>query len=227
MTTGRSNSVKYSPEDLTRLLGLGWYLDTSLFMDFIDRNVKTAFDTAEEHDGRTLLHLGPGTKAGFYTPLVVNGRRFQFALTHNVTHLQFIQVQYKTRYFYSELTKAEIFRALRKSHSERPTTEIQDWWAAFCALMRDYSRAEAGIEIGEELSELALNFPIRKNAQDYLHLIISRRQGLAFITSDKLGDQISELKRQYYPEIHYWPDVRDAVPLEEILKNIPNVKPGK
>ncbi len=71
------------------------------------------------------------------------------------------------------------------------------------------------------LADLALNFPIRKNAQDYIHLIIAKRNGLAFITSDKLDDQIKEFQEKYYPHIYYWPEIKDDIPLDDVFKELP------
>ncbi len=68
---------------------------------------------------------------------------------------------------------------------------------------------------------MALRFPIRKNVQDYIHLIISKKNGLAFITSDKLDDQIKDLQEKYYPHIYYWPEIKDDIPLDDVFKQLP------
>ena len=39
------------------LVEMGWYLDTSLFKDFIQKNIRRGFDNAEKHDGKTVLHV--------------------------------------------------------------------------------------------------------------------------------------------------------------------------
>lgn len=66
--------------------------------------------------------------------------------------------------------------------------------------------------ITNELSNLALNFPIKKNVQDYIHLIIAREKQLVFLTLDKLDDQIELLQKNYYPYIYYWPDFKNLFP---------------
>jgi len=116
-----------------------------------------------------------------------------------------------TRYYYSELTKAEVFRSLRRAQPERQTHEIQEWWAAFAFLLRDYQKAQLDFAIDDEFSRLALEFPIRRNVQDYLHLITAKHKELAFITSDKLDGQIEKLRTNYYQHIYYWPDLRCSV----------------
>ncbi len=55
MTTEKSTNT---------LMHLGWYLDTSLFRDFIDKNIRIGFDAAEVHDGHTLLHIKGLSKTG-------------------------------------------------------------------------------------------------------------------------------------------------------------------
>ena len=46
-----------SMQSINSLMNLGWYLDTSLFKDFIERNIRIGFDNAEVDDGHTLLHI--------------------------------------------------------------------------------------------------------------------------------------------------------------------------
>jgi len=210
-------------QSIKTLMNLGWYLDTSLFMDFIDRNIRIGFDTAEAHDSHTLLHVTGSSKASIRTfvPVISNGKRFDFELTKNISLLRFIQYSNKISYFYSELTKAEVVRALRKTYPQKQISEIPDWWQAFCFLLSDYRKIEMDYQIEQELSDLALNFPIRKNVQDYLHLIISKKKGLAFVTSDKLDNQISDLQERYYPHIYYWPEIKDNIPLDEVFKQLP------
>jgi predicted nucleic acid-binding protein len=201
---------------------LGWYLDTSLFKDFVERNVRIGFDTAEVHDGRTLLHVKGKSKSGIRTfaPVISNGKRFAFELTHNVNLLRNIRYSNGLQYYYSDLTKAEVFRALRKTYPERETSEIVNWWESFCFLLGNYQKVESDYQIDQELSELALNFPIKKNVQDYIHLIIAKRKGLAFITSDKLDDQIKEFQERYYPHIYFWPEIKDDIPLDDAFKQL-------
>lgn len=212
-----------SEQSIKTLTSLGWYLDTSLFMDFVNTNIRVGFDTAETHDGHTLLHVTGSSNSGVRTflPIIANGKRFQFELTKNVNLLRFIQYSNKISYFYSEITRAEIIRALRKTYPQREKSEILDWWQAFCFLLSTYQKIEIDYQIDKELSDLALNFPVRKNVQDYLHLIISKKENLAFITSDKLDGQINDLQERYYPHIYYWPEIKDDIPLDEIFKQLP------
>lgn len=217
-----------SDQSVDELLNLGWYLDTSLFMDFIDRNVRIGFDNAEIYDGHTLLQAkgAPKKETRMFAPVLSNDKRFDFELTQNINLLRFIQLSNNTRYYYSDLTRAEIFRALRKAHPDREKSEISEWWNAFCFLLSGYPRSnyqkvESDYQIDRELTDLALNFPIKKNVQDYIHLIISKRNGLAFITSDKLDDQIMDLQEKYYPHIYFWPEIKDDVPLDAVFKQLP------
>jgi len=210
-------------QSIDTLMSLGWYLDTSLFMDFVDRNIRIGFDTAEVHDGQTLLHIKGKSKAGsrMFAPVIANGKRFAFELTKNVNLLRYIQLSNKIPYYYSELTKAEVVRALRKTYPQREISEILDWWAAFCFLLSDYRKVELAYQIDEELTDLALRFPIKKNVQDYVHLMISKKNGLAFVTSDKLDDQIKDLQEKYYPHIYLWSEVKDQIPLDDVFKQLP------
>ena len=206
-------------QSIETLMNMGWYLDTSLFKDFIERNIRKGFDTAEEHDGRTILRIkGLSKKVQIFVPVIIGSNRVTFELTRNMDHLRNIYLSNKTHFHYSELTKAEVLRALRRSHPQRNSSEILDWWHAFCFLLFDYERVELDFPIGEELSNLVLGFPIRKNVQDYLHLMIAKTKGLALITSDKLDGHIEDLMKSYYPHVYYWPDVRDMIPVDEIFK---------
>jgi predicted nucleic acid-binding protein len=210
-------------QSIKSLMNMGWYLDTSIFMDFIDTNIRVGFDTAEVFYGHTLLHVSGTSKSAIrsFAPVLANGRRFTFELTKNMDLLRFIQYSNKILYFYSELTKAEIFRSLRKTYPQRDISEILDWWKAFCFLLSDYKKIETDFQIDQELSSLALNFPIRKNVQDYLHIMIAKKNGLAILTSDKLDNQISELQEKYYPYIYYWPEIKDNIPLDDVFKQLP------
>lgn len=198
------------------LLQMGWYLDTSLLMDFIDRNVRVGFDTAEPYDGKSIIHLKGVPKSGrvMVVPILSGEKRFQFELTSSINDLRMLHYTSNTLYYYSELTKAEVFRSLRKAHTQRSESEISNWWDALTFLMGKYQKVEIDVPIGEELSKLALTFPIRKNVQDYLHLIIAKKKELAYITSDKLDDQIEELKVDYYQHIYYWPQLKEKLPLD-------------
>lgn len=202
-------------QSIEKLTHIGWYLDTCLFKDFIERNIRVGFDTAETHDGQTILHVSEVGKRHrrIFVPVIAQGKRFAFELTMAVDELRTIQFSNGTSYYYSELTKAEVFRALRKAHPKRAKSEILSWWEAFAFLMGDYRKVELDFHIGEEFSGLALNFPIRKNVQDYLHLIVAKEKGLAFVTSDKFDGQIDDLKESFYPHIYFWPDVRGEVPI--------------
>ena len=89
---------------------------------------------------------------------------------------------------------------------------------AFAFLLNDYRKVEWDFPIDDEFSNLALDFPIRKNVQDYLHLIAAKEKGLAFVTSDKLDSQIDDLKERYYPHIYFWPDIREKIPINEAFR---------
>ena len=110
-------------------MSLGWYLDTLLFRDFIERNIRIGFDNAEEDNGQTLLHVTGTSKSGvrMFAPVISNGKRFAFELTRYVNLLRSMQYSNKTPYYYSDLTKAEVFRALRKAYPQRSTVEILNW----------------------------------------------------------------------------------------------------
>ena len=213
-----------SSQQIKELMSLGWYLDTSLFKDFIERNIRIGFDNAELDDGHTLLRIKGSSKKSVlrsFAPVISKGKRFDFELTRNVDLLRKIQYSNKTRFYYSDLTKAEVFRALRKTYPQRETVEILEWWGAFRFLLSDYQKAESDYPIDQELSDLALNFPVKKNVQDYIHLIISKRKGLAFITSDKLDNQIKDFREKYYPHIYLWTEIKDEIPLDDVFKQLP------
>lgn len=199
------------------ITSLGWYLDTSTFHDFVDRNIRIGFDNAEHHDGSTILHI-TGNKSGVYVPVIRQGKRYAFLLTQTVNHLRILQMAYNLNFYYSELTRAEVYRSLRKAHGERSKTEITDWWGAFQFLMNNYQKTELDFGIDHELPNLALDFPIRKNIQDYIHLIIAKKNGLAFITSDKLDDQIEDLKATFYQHIYFWPELKNQIAVPEEFK---------
>jgi hypothetical protein len=73
--------------------------------------------------------------------------------------------------------------------------------------------------LDEELSRLALQFPISKNVQDYIHMIIAKANDLAFVTSDKLDGQIEGLRKDYYPHIYYWPEPVGTIPVDDIFRH--------
>ena len=204
------------------LLQMGWYLDTSLFQDFVNRNIRTAFDTAEEYDGHTLLRITGLNKVGMrsFMPALGGGKRYQFELTKTINYLQLTQYLFGTTFFYSELTKAEVIRALRAAHSGREKAEILSWWDAFRYIISNYQKVDIDFHLDEELSDLALHFPIRKNAQDYIHLITARKKGLAFVTADKLADQIAELRLNFYQHIYYWPTFKEKIPIPDEFKQL-------
>jgi len=131
-------------QSINSLMSLGWYLDTSMFKDFIERNIRIGFDNAEVDDGHTLLHVTGTSKSGvrMFAPVISNGKRFAFELTHYINMLRFIQYSNKTTYYYSDLTKAEVFRALRKAYPQRGTAEILNWWEAFCFLLSTRHRKD-------------------------------------------------------------------------------------
>jgi len=205
-------------DSTSTLMGMPWYLDTSLFKDFIERNIRKGFDTAEQHDGSTIIHVTgiPSGKPLILVPVIAGSRRFQFELTSNLDSLRNIHFSNKTQYRYSELTKAEVLRSLRKTHSSRSSGEILAWWEAFCFLLKDYTMVPTRIDLDEELSKLALEFPIKKNVQDYIHMIIAKTYDLAFVTCDKLDGQIEDLQRAYYPHIYYWPDIVGTIPIDDV-----------
>jgi predicted nucleic acid-binding protein len=202
------------------LINMGWFLDTSLFMDFIQTNVRVGFDKAEDLDGKTILHIqASGTKRQVWVPVIMGGKRFAFELTKNIDLLQLIHYSHKTNYYYSELTKAEVLRALRRAHPERDRQQILRWWEAFRFLLLQFNKIELDFTITNELSTLALDFPIRKNVQDYIHLITAKQKGLAYITSDKLQNQLEDLRTKYYPHIYFWPEIKDKIPIAKIFRD--------
>lgn len=193
---------------------MGWYIDTSLFMDFIDRNIRTGFDSSETYDGKTIMSVTLSAGVHKFVPAInTDGMRFAFELTANIDKLRCIHFTHKIHFYYSELTKAEVLRALRKSHSNRDQKEIISWWNALCYLMIDYNKVENENLLSQELSQLALTFPISKNVQDYIHLILAKQNQLAFITSDKLNDQINAIRENYYSRVYYWPEIKQDIPI--------------
>ncbi|MBL7186593.1 MAG: hypothetical protein ISS70_09725 [Phycisphaerae bacterium] len=200
-------------QEIRNILAMGWYLDTSLFMDFIDRNIRTGFSSPEPYDGKTIMSVTVSAGIHKFVPAITaNGMRFAFELTTNIDKLRCIHFTHKIRFYYSELTKAEVLRALRRSHSNRDQREIVSWWKALCYLLEDYNRVESE-NFDQELSQLALSFPISKNVQDYIHLILAKQNQLAFITSDKLDGQINAIRENYYSQIYYWPEIRQDIPI--------------
>ncbi len=191
---------------------LDWYIDTSVFLDFIRTNIRVGFSESEPDDGKTIIHVKlSATKNKQWAPLFSdNGIRYAFELTSNIDRLRKIGLFYNKKYYYSELIKAEVFRNLRKFHSDKDKKEISNWWNAFCSLMWDYKNLPINFDIGPELSDLALGFPIKKNVQDYIHLIIAKKYNKAFITSDKFDDQILELRTCYYAHIYHFEEVKNA-----------------
>ena len=200
-------------QEIENIVKMGWYIDTSLFMDFIDRNIRTGFSNSEPYDGKTIMSVTCSAGIHKFVPAIANGIRFAFELTTNIDKLRCIHFTHKTRFYYSELTKAEVLRSLRKSHSKRNQKEIISWWKALCYLMADYKKVESENLLGQELSQLALTFPISKNVQDYIHLILAKQNQLAFITSDKLNGQIDAIKENYYSQIYYWPEFKKDIPI--------------
>jgi hypothetical protein len=211
-------SAAKPPDDLVKM---GWYLDPSLFLPFIDANVRRALDAAEPDDGKTVLSIRglSNTKRQSFVPALVGGRRVAFELTSNVDHLRNVHLSNQTIFYYSELTKAEVFRSIRRAHAQRASSEVAAWWEAFRFVMLDYREVAMSTAVGGELSNLALNFPIQKNAQDYMHLITARSANLAFITSDKLAGQLDELQARYYPHIYYWPAIREHLPVLDVFRD--------
>jgi hypothetical protein len=216
------NSSIGSERTVQMLITLGWYLDTSLFLSFIQQNIRIGFDTGEDHDGHTILQVkgSPKSKSGVRTfvPVIAGGKRFAFQLTKNIEQLRNIQVSNNILFYYSELTKAEVIRHLRRVYLQRAKSEILDWWHAFCFVLLRYQKIEIDFPIDEELSALSLDFPINKNVQDYIHLIIAKKKGLAFITDDKLGNQIEDLKKVYYPHIYSWSEIKYQIPIDPIFE---------
>lgn len=62
-----------------------------------------------------------------------------------------------------------------------------------------------------DLARLALGFPLSKNVQDYMHLILAKERGALFLTLDKLNGQIEDLRREFYPGIAYWPEAKEVL----------------
>lgn len=95
---------------LDELLSREWYLDTSLFMDFLDSRAPVAFKEGQPHDGGTIAQLAPGS-VGIYSPVLVRGLRLQVRMTQSLHWLHMIAWVVKTRFVYSELVKARQFGA--------------------------------------------------------------------------------------------------------------------
>ena len=200
-------------QEIENIVKMGWYIDTSLLMDFIDRNIRKGFSDSEPYDGKTIKNVTCGAGVHKFVPAIADGMRFTFELTTNIDYLRNIHFTHKTSFYYSELTKEEVLRSLRKSHAKSDQEEIISWWKALCFLMKDYKKVKSENLLGQELPELALAFPISKNVQDYIHLILAKQNKLAFITSDKLNGQIDAIRENYYSQIYYWPEIKKDIPI--------------
>ena len=74
-------------QEIENILASGWHLDTSLFMDFIDRNIRTAFSNSEPNDGRTTMRVTCSAGIHKSVPAITNGKRFALELTANIDKL--------------------------------------------------------------------------------------------------------------------------------------------
>lgn len=195
-------SSSFSAEDL---LGREWYLDTSLFHDFLDRKVPLAYRGARPHDGKTIAQLAPGSHSQVFAPVLIGGMRLQVELTQNIHWLRMIAWVTGVKFIYSELVRAEAIRRLRRSHPGATAADLRDWWELFAWLLKNYGEVSLTLSEPQALTELALTFPLPKNVQDYMHLLLARDNNAFFVTSDRLGGQIQALRDKFYPNIVYWP----------------------
>ena len=205
---------------LDELLKREWYLDTSLFADFLDSRAPVAFREAQPHNGSTIMQLSPGSRPGVYSPVLVRGLRLQVRMTKNLHWLHMIACVAKIRFVYSELVRAEAIRRLRRSHAEASRGELLDWWGLFSFFLKDYREVPLVFNDPGILSTLALAFPLSKNVQDYMHLVLAKERGALFITQDKLNNQMERLRGEFYAGIVYWPEAKQVLLAHQELKGL-------
>lgn len=150
--------------------------------------------------------------------MIINGKNVSFELTGIIEKLQMFQISNNLNFYYSQISKAEVFRSLRKGFDNRSNSEINQWWNVFSSILKSYHPVRTEIDINSDLSALALDFPINKNIQDYLHIIICKQNNLPFITKDKLDGKLEEIKNSYFHDIYYWPDIKDQIPVLDVFK---------
>jgi hypothetical protein len=192
------------------LLEREWYLDTSLFQDFLDRPAPVAFREAEPHDGSTIARIAPGSGPVIISPVKVRGMRLQVQMTRNLHCLHMIAVATQVRFLYSELVKAEAVRRLRRSHPKASLEDLEDWWGLFSFFLKNYREVPLSLGAGV-LTALASSFPLGKNVQDYMHLIVAKEANALFVTSDNLNGQLDALRERFYPGIIPWPVLKQAL----------------
>ena len=108
------------------LLKKGWYLDTSLFQDFIQKNIRVGFDNAIDCNGKTIVHINcSSSKRQVWVPMIINGKNVSFELTNQMEMLQNFQLSHDLNFYYSDITKAEVIRNLRKGFDNKKKSDLK------------------------------------------------------------------------------------------------------
>ena len=171
------------------------YLDTSIFLDYIKRNVKTALKEAiiqiRKRNGETIRAIAVRAPLG-----------------HSFNELSNLKMLGIVEYFISPLTIAEVVRNLRKdcSVSEKETIEC---WNVFRSILELKYTKNNRIEITDEILNIILKYPPKKNIQDMLNIFLAKQNDCSFLTADKLEGNLLKLKENFYEKI---------MPLKDFLK---------
>ena len=76
-------------------------------------------------------------------------------------------------------------------------------WGGLLSVFPNYKKVKVdGFSAkSQELIDLVLKFPIKKNIQDYLHILTAKHNKLWFITGDNMDGWLQKIKKNYYAKI--------------------------
>ena len=184
------------------------YLDTSVFFAFLTKEVRDAFRDSKPMDpnkptiiSSNIKPIKPKDIVRFIP--VVHGKRGYMVQVYGKEHLINKLIEKSENgvsYCTSPLVFSEVVRKLRREYKLSAEDAFSLWWGVASAFRFERTKNNV-IDLDKDLTMLARNYPLKKNVQDLLHIILAKQNDCLFVTKDKLDGNLDEIKKDYHNKI--------------------------
>ncbi|MBN2101583.1 MAG: hypothetical protein JW716_01790 [Candidatus Aenigmarchaeota archaeon] len=188
------------------------YLDTNVFYNFLLKEVDEGFKKSEHVDQKCKTNkIAFKIESDISTVIPIREKNLVYCVKikkdSRIDKLLKIKRENCVVYYSSSMVMAEIFRKLQKEKNF-PVRKIAYLWGGLDHILGLKIIENNNVDL-KHLTVLSMNFPLKKNVQDLLHIILAKKNKCLFVTCDDLDGNMDDIKKHYYKDIMKFNDFSD------------------